>query len=174
MRKHLEIWGDKGRKDIAGYNSNLIFKCIAIIRSFMGIFDNPAGSRLIHPLSYFWISFRMLSGLLVMYMCIESPAILAFYWNANSCAAFPTRSLSLTIELLFLIEILLNFFVAYYDELSGGQSSSTVTKQYTYDCVFFSGEYIDDFSRVSKKYLAKGFLLDLFVSIPFTWAEYLW
>lgn len=119
MRKHLEIWGEKGIKDIPGYNSNILYKFIASARSFMGIYDHPAGSKLIHPLSYFWICFRIMSGLLIMFMCIESPAILAFYWNANSCAVFPTRDISLTIEVLFLCEIVLNFFVAYYDELSG-------------------------------------------------------
>ena len=123
MRKHLEIWGEKGKTDIIGYNSNFFFKLIARIRSFMGIFDHPAGSKLIHPLSYFWISCRIMSGFFIMYMCIESPAILAFYWNEDACAVSPTRELSLALELAFLVEIILNFFVGFYDELSGEQAS---------------------------------------------------
>jgi hypothetical protein len=120
MRKHLEIWGDKGLKDALGeHKSNPFTRFLASVRSFMGIFDPPGGSRMIHPLSYFWICCRLLSGLLIMFMCIESPAILAFYWNANSCVIFPTRFLSLTIELIFLAEIVISFFVGFYDELSG-------------------------------------------------------
>ena len=119
MRKHLEIWGDKSLKDATGYTSNPFTRFLGSVRSFMGIFDPPGGSRMIHPLSYFWICCRLLSGLLVMFMCIESPAILAFYWNANSCVIFPTRFLSLTIELLLISETFLFFFVGYYDDVSG-------------------------------------------------------
>jgi hypothetical protein len=119
MRRHLEIWGDKGTKDTVGYTSNPFSRFLASARSFMGIYDPPGGSRMIHPLSYFWICCRLFSGLLIMFMCIESPAILAFYWNTNSCVIFPTRFLSLTIEIIFLIEIVLCFFVGYYDDLSG-------------------------------------------------------
>jgi hypothetical protein len=119
MRKHLEIWGEKNIKDLDMDRTKFINRLAASARTFAGIFDPPGGSKVIHPLSYFWISCQIFSGLLILFMCIESPAILAFYWSTDACAVFPTRALSLAIEVAFLIEIVLRFFVGYYDDISG-------------------------------------------------------
>ena len=38
----------------------------------------------------------------------------------------------------------------------------------------WAGEYVDNMRTVARKYMAKDFYSDLFVSIPFTWIEYIW
>ncbi|EKX40202.1 hypothetical protein GUITHDRAFT_142925 [Guillardia theta CCMP2712] len=139
------------------------------LRYILGIHDGIMGqgsSKLIHPLSVFTIVKHVLSSLLTVYSFIETPVIIAFYWNQDACFKPKTAEMGLALETSFIIEIILQFFTGYYD--ASGLYSDSIPAIAKMVCRWGDGVWL----LRSFQYLRQGFLFDLVTSAPITWVEY--
>jgi len=115
-------------------------------------FGGMPGSKLVHPRSPFASSWLMISANLLLYSCLCSAFYVGFLWQTTLCDwPPPTLHFDMMVDLFFLLEIVLNFFTG----------------------VTIAGEYSDDMSKVTFRYLMNGgFILDLATSIPVSWVEW--
>ena len=115
-------------------------------------YEGMPGSRLIHPRSLFATVWLMTSALFLLYSAICSSFYVGFLWHATLCDFVPpTLYFDMFIDVFFLVEIFITFFMG--------------------DTI--AGEYCDSMSTVASRYLRRGgFVFDLGTSIPVSFVEW--
>jgi len=115
-------------------------------------FGGLPGSRLIHPSSPFASGLLIVSATLLLYSALASSFLVGFLWEAEICEfPPPTLLFDMFVDIFFLVEIFLQFFIG----------------------VYRNGEYCDRMSVVACTYAGRGGLFfDLGTSIPVSWVEY--
>lgn len=118
-----------------------------------GIYSSmQKGSRyILHPMAPLAIFFGLLSGIFLLYTAIVLPFTLAFFWDLRQCENSPTLYIDMLVDVYFIFEIVLAFFV-------GRQ-----TRQ----------GYLDNHRSIAKDYMLSGdFAFDIFTSLPIAWLEF--
>mmetsp|Transcript_30422 Transcript_30422/g.80896 ORF Transcript_30422/g.80896 Transcript_30422/m.80896 type:complete len:577 (-) Transcript_30422:1098-2828(-) len=111
------------------------------------------GNRIIHPGSPFMFVLLVTSALVLLYTAAVIP-VQQFMWDYDDpCHKFPTLEFDVAVDCFFIIEVLLQFFVGYYDEGTGA--------------------YVDSLPKVAVYYLSSPFRFwfDAVTSIPFSWID---
>jgi hypothetical protein len=115
-------------------------------------FGGMPHSKLIHPQSPFATAVLIASAICLMYTAIISAFYFGFLWETNLCDYDPpTLYLDMLVDVFFIFEVSLNFFMGTY----------------------IDGEYTDSMPRVAYTYAVRGgFVFDFFTSIPVAFVEY--
>lgn len=101
------------------------------------------GFLVIHPSSWFIKMLDIIILLLIAYIFIFEPYIIAFYIIEPTIFA----NISYMIDIIFMIEFIINFFIGYYD---------------------FEENLILNKKKIAINYLLSNFTIDFFTSIPFS------
>ena len=97
------------------------------------------------PTSSIRSSWDFIILILLLYICLVVPFILAFGLNNNIFTLF-----DYILDVCFIIDVLVNFNTAYTN---------------------IEGKLITDRKEIAKHYIFSWFLLDFFTSIPFNWFQ---
>ena len=126
---------------------------ISLVKRFFGIGPASPGvpsSRMIYPLSPFALTWMGFTCGFLLYTAIATPAVIAFHWLDDVCTIVPTIYFDLTLDIFFLLDILMSFHVG----------------------VIFQGHYYDDYKWVARNYLCGSFVFDVCTSIPVSFLEF--
>jgi hypothetical protein len=107
------------------------------------------GSKLIHPLSAFGITWIAITAMFLGYTALVTPPMIAFHWLDADCAHIPTLPFDCLLDCFFLVDIIITF------------NTGVITM----------GAYVDNRWEVTKMYLKSSFLFDCFTSIPVSFFE---
>mmetsp|Transcript_59824 Transcript_59824/g.125017 ORF Transcript_59824/g.125017 Transcript_59824/m.125017 type:complete len:613 (-) Transcript_59824:1625-3463(-) len=105
------------------------------------------GSRAIHPSSRF-STFRIgVTAALLLYTGSVTPVQISFFPASDPCVFFSTLPFDVFVDCYFLLDVITNFFVGYFDD---------------------HGFYIDRFGSIATSYVSSpwSFWFDLITSIP--------
>ncbi len=76
-----------------------------------------SGSKLVHPSSTFMSFMTIFSSILMLYSCLTSSFLVGFYWLDEICDFRPaTLYVDMFVDIVFLLEIVLNFFHRHVDK----------------------------------------------------------
>ena len=104
---------------------------------------------MIHPLSKFGLAWVAANCIFLAYIAVVTPPMIALYWLDDPCQSPPTIVFDTALDVFFILDICMNFFMA----------------------VIQAGTYLDDFRTVSRSYLKGYFLFDVVTSIPVSFFE---
>ena len=106
----------------------------------------PIIGRRIHPYGPFHLFWRFLTVLMLICVCLGWPFVMSF--NFELRLAYWQGILALVFDAFLIADIILNFFVAYYDPNDHLR-------------------LITDFKKIKHRYLKRWFIIDLLSSLPY-------
>eukprot|EP00961_Rhodomonas_salina_P154511 2081326-Rhodomonas_salina.4 len=98
------------------------------VRWFFGIgkqHGGLSGSKIIHPASPCSQIIVTTSALLLLYSAVVSSTLVGFLWFADPCNKMPTLEFDMFVDVFFIFEIVITFFIGVFHQVWGKIPNST-------------------------------------------------